>query len=182
MEELESLILERRKDLKYEFYIPSKESLMQQAVTAASFFLQKEITSLKQCLELSSSELKQVGVRLGIYGNFFRYKYETYYISALTLHMLGKRIFSREEYFENSYHVFLEQKKSGQIIKHPESYSTPCIRNTLQYAENIGLIDAVGGGYQVRDRDMVKKLVGQFANDLLQVYHLNLENSLMDDQ
>ena len=154
--------------------------MLKQAVAASSFFLERQLTTLDQCFKLTPQEREKVGLKLALYGNFFRYKYEAYYIASLTLYKIGKKSFTAQNYSQMSREIFTQQRHSGQIIKYPESYSRPVIQNTLKYAENIGLIQKKSDIFQVSNQSQVRNLIAKYANDLLSLYQINLEHSLQE--
>ena len=178
VEELTQLIQEKRKELKYEFYLPATSKMWKQALKVLDYFLAKNITAIDQLFSMTESEMDSLGERVGIYANLFRYKYEAYYIGNLTLIGLGHKTFSQDEYFKRSYETFILGQQSGQIIKHPESFSLPVIKNTLDYALNQGLVVADGKKLKVSDSERLKTLVYQYSQDLLEIYQTNLKGSL----
>lgn len=178
VDELTNLIQEKRKELKYEFYLPATVKMWNQALQVLDYFLAKNFSSIDQFFSMTESEMDSIGERVGIYANLFRYKYEAYYIGNLTLIGLGRKEFSQDEYFKRSYETFTLGQRSGQVIKYSESFSLPVIKNTLDYALNQGLVEATGNGLRVCDIDRLKTLVYQYSQDLLEIYQINLKSSL----
>lgn len=176
--DLEAFILDRRKELKYDLYLPTIPSLWETGLKTLSYYLNQTIDNLDDYLALPDGLKDGMGTQLGVFGNFFRYKYEAYYLSGITLLTFGVNPFSADTFFKSSRELFDLERSSGQIIKHPESYSQPVMKNTLSYALNRGLIKEKSNGFVVSDIGKIKDLILQYATDLSDLQQINLKNTL----
>lgn len=160
----------RRKQLKYEFYLPTVKELLSQALTIVSTSIGKEVHSLEDCLKLSTQELYLLAKKIGVFNRSCSYILEAYYIGLQTLKHLNTDSFNRERFLKMSKEVFEMEMLHGRLIKYPESYSTPLIKNSLLYFENMGILE-------IND-DVIEVVKPQLVDDLLEDLTLTLLSQL----
>ena len=178
LSEIEKYTLEKRKELKYDIYLPSVKTMWELSSKLISFFTDGKIERIEDLFELSLEDFEILGERLSIFGNFFRYKYEAYYVGSLTLLNLRGRRFNKEEFFALTKEIFQLEKLNGHVIKHSESYSLPVMKNTISYALNRGLVTRQEGLYEIADENKVKEMVIRYSQNILDIYQMNLRNTL----
>ena len=178
MAQIEEYTLEKRKELKYDIYLPSVETMWRLSSQLLSFFTGGKVTALEEVFSLAQEEFEELGERLSIFGNFFRYKYEAYYVGTLTILNLKDRKFNKEEFFALTKEIFQLEKLNGHVIKHSESYSLPVMKNTLNYALNQGLVRRDNDFYEIADEEKVKAMVIKYSQNILDIYQMNLRNTL----
>ncbi len=162
--------LERRKELKYEFYLPTISKMWQQAFVLLSDIVHKPIKHISDWLALSLEEKETIGRSLSYAGYFFRYKYEAYGLAMLTLLRLASKHFTEQDYLAMSREIFALEQMNGNIIKFPESYSIPIMKNTLNFAINSQLVNKNDQYYTVIDIPAVKAKLDHFLQDLFDIY------------
>lgn len=179
--EMEAFVLKKRKQLKYDIYIPAIDDMWSLGVRMVDYFSSGTIKSFSDVFKLEVSEFEKIGVKISIYGNFFRYKYEAYYLSFLTYLSLGTSQFTALEYFGLSQEIFDLERLNGLVIKYSESYSLPMMKNSLNYALNIGILSISAKDpekYLVNDLDNVKSLIIEYAENIASINQMNLRKSI----
>jgi sulfur relay (sulfurtransferase) DsrC/TusE family protein len=72
--------------------------------------------------------------------------------------------------------LFELELQHGRVVKYPEAYTTPILRDTLDYMENQKALERVDGGkYQVVDAAKVDALIEKFLRDLNDQVAINLK-------
>ncbi|MFK7826385.1 MAG: 1-acyl-sn-glycerol-3-phosphate acyltransferase [Oligoflexales bacterium] len=169
--QIEQYTLEKRKELKYDIYLPSVKTMWDLSSRLLSYFTNSKVPSIEQVFALSLEDFENLGERLSIFGNFFRYKYEAYYVGSLTLLNLRDRQFNKDEFFGLTKEIFQLEKLNGYVIKHPESYSLPVMKNTLNYALNQGLVTLDDGLYKIANNSKVKEM----SSDIHKIFLISIK-------
>jgi hypothetical protein len=64
----------------------------------------------------------------------------------------------------------------GRVVKYPEAYSVPIIKDTLDYLQNQQVLERVDGGrFRVTDVQKVEVLIEKFLRDLNDQVAINLK-------
>lgn len=176
--EVKQYIEEKRKELKFDIYLPPVETMWDLSSKLLAFFNDSKTMKLDDIFAISSEDFQDLGERVSVFGNFFRYKYEAYYVGSLTILNFSKQKFSREEFFDLSREIFQLEKLNGHVIKHSESYSLPVMKNTLNFALNRGFIEVNDGQYEISNLDKVKEMVIKYSQNILDIYQMNLRNTI----
>ncbi len=177
VEDLRRFFLAQRKQLVFEFYLPSIKEFQMKALEIISDAVGKPVESLEACMELNHKELYQILTRVSPFARINNYLIEAYYVAGLTLMELyrdQKEGFKLDTYTKKSKEVFESERKLKRVIKYPESYSVPLSKSSLQYYTHIKLVDSKAGFYQVVDADKLKAVVGSFEHDLTNQLILNV--------
>lgn len=174
--ELTKFLLGKRKELKYEFYLPSVRDMIGEALKIVEYATSKKVTSLKEAMELSSKELYDVAFKVRRFSTAFSYIYEGYYTSAITVKYLANEPFDQEKFLQISKELHMMEKEHGRVVKYPESYSVPLMKDTLSYLENIHIISkGPDSKYQLVDLERVNSLIEKFAQDVNDQVAVNLK-------
>jgi glycerol-3-phosphate O-acyltransferase len=176
LEELKSFLLQQRKQLKYEFYLPTVKELMTLGLQIVSHYIGRDIKSLEDAMDLSAHELYKIIDSIGVFSRGFNYLFEAYYISAATLKHLGKEPFTRDVFLKDSKEIFNLELKHGRFIKYPESYAQPILKNSLDFFLNQKLLDKeTGAGLKVVNAKLIDQQMETFAKHLVDLLTINLK-------
>ena len=75
----------KRKELKYEFYLPTVKEMIHEALNIVSFALGRKVLSIEECMKLSSQDLYLIATKVRRFSTALSYVYEAYYISSLAV-------------------------------------------------------------------------------------------------
>jgi glycerol-3-phosphate O-acyltransferase len=179
---LTKYLLKKRKELKYEFYLPTTKEMISEALKVVEFAVGSKIERLDEALAFPSEKLYKVARSVRRFSTAFSYIYEAYYISAITIKYLDPAAFSEEEFLQVSKELFIMEKEHGRIVQYPESYTVPKLKTTLLYFEKSGVIslDDETGLYDVIDVQRVNNSIEKFAKDINDQTAINLKFSQED--
>ncbi|MDA8792312.1 1-acyl-sn-glycerol-3-phosphate acyltransferase [Bacteriovoracaceae bacterium] len=168
---------ERRKQLKYEFYLPSIKEMFSQAQRIVSMSLNKEILSLTDILTFPQEDLNHLAESVKRFSSLLTFTYEAYFISAVTAKYLAQEGFTLEKYLEISRELFQIEIEHGRVVKYQESYSTSLMKNTLSYLENKHAIDfnESTGLYTITNLPKIDELIEKFATEINDQMSINLK-------
>jgi len=166
----------KRKELKYEFYLPSVKEMIHHALDIISFALGKKIESLEEALHFSSQDLYALAAKVRHFSTAFSYIYEAYYISAVSIKYLGTEKFTVERFIQVARELFSLEIEHGRVVKYPESFAVPIIKDTLDYLENLKVLQKLDSGYYVLiDSPRLDLLIEKFIRDLNDQVTINLK-------
>jgi glycerol-3-phosphate O-acyltransferase len=135
--ELTKFLLVKRKELKYEFYLPTAKEMINVALKVVEYAVGRKLNNLAQALEFTPEDLYAVAVKVRRFSTAFSYIYESYYISAVTVKYLGEERFTLERFLAVAKELYDMEKEHGRVVKYPESFSVPNLKDTLKYLENL---------------------------------------------
>lgn len=167
--DLKNFLIAKRKELKFEFYLPSVREMLAQALAIISSAVGRKIGSLEDAFLLNPQELYSVARKVRRFATGFSYIFEAYYIGAISARYLKDKIFNELKFMQVAKDLFAIEEKHGRVIRYPESYSVNAIKNSLSYFVNQGSIKEVEGKpgfYQVVDKKQIEKWAQAFAGDL----------------
>ncbi len=166
----------KRKELKYEFYLPSVKEMIHHALDIISFALGKKIESLEEALHFSSQDLYALAAKVRHFSTAFSYIYEAYYISAVSIKYLGTEKFTVERFIQVARELFSLEIEHGRVVKYPESFAVPIIKDTLDYLENLRVLQKLDSGYYILiDSPRLDLLIEKFIRDLNDQVTINLK-------
>ncbi len=164
--ELTTFLLQKRNELKYEFYLPSAKEVLGQSLKVLSYYLGKDVQFLKESLELTSDELLTVALRLRSFASALVHIYEGYFIAGKALFHLVAQEFTEEEFLAVSKEVFDMEYHYGRVVTFPESYSLVTMKNVLEFFLNTGVLFEQDGLYSVQKSIVLDEYIARFAKDL----------------
>ncbi len=166
----------KRKELKYEFYLPTVKEMVLHAHEVVAYALGRPLAQLDEALRFGPSELFQLASKVRHFSTAFSYLYEAYYLAAISAKYLGNEQFNGERFLQVAQELFELELQHGRVVKYPEAYSTPILKDTLEYMENQKALERVEGGlYQVVDAARVDALIEKFLRDLNDQVAINLK-------
>ena len=173
--ELTRFLLQKRKELKYEFYLPSVKELLSQALKVISYAIGREIKTLEECLEFSHKELYQIAAKLRNFSSAFVHLYEAYYLGGVTLKHLLHEKFNSERFLQVSKEVFDLEKTHGRVIRYSESYSVQVMKNCLAYYQNQQIIQLKAEKYTIEDFKGLDDRIEKFGTELNNLVAVNFK-------
>src|SRR5690606_5544667 len=105
------------------------------------YALGRRVESLEECMRLSSQDLYLVATKVRRFSTAFSYLYEAYYISGLAIKYMGDESFTQERFIQVAKELFSLELEHGRVVKYPESFTVPIIKDTLIYHQNQKIID-----------------------------------------
>lgn len=173
--DLHHFLLERRKELRFEFYLPSAVSMLRESLEIVSFALGRKMTGLEECLTLTNQELYLVAAKVRPFSTALSYLYESYYIAACTLKFLHKNPFTVESFIQVAKELHEMELAHGRIVKYPESFLVPVLKDSLKYFIHAGMLSVSEHKYTVMAQDLVDKAIEKFAGDINDQVVLNFK-------
>jgi glycerol-3-phosphate O-acyltransferase len=173
---LTRFLMNKRKELKYEFYLPSNKEMIQEALAIITYALGRPVSSMEECMRFSSQELYQIATKIRSFSTALSYLYEAYYISSLAVKYLAHENFTQDRFIQVSKELFNLELEHGRVIKYPESYAVPIIKDTLIYHQNQKVIERNDDRtFKVVDQPKLDELIEKFIRDLNDQVAINLK-------
>lgn len=172
---LTRFLMAKRKELKYEFYLPTAKEMIYEALDVISYALGRRVESLEECMKLSSQELYLIATKVRRFSTALSYLYEAYYISGLTLKYLSSETFTSERFVQVAKDLFELELEHGRVVKYPEAFAVPIIKETLDYHFHQKVIEKTEKGFQVSDAAKLDDLIEKFIRDLNDQVAINLK-------
>jgi len=168
--------MEKRKELKYEFYLPTVKEMIREALNVISFALGRKVESLEECMRLSSQDLYQIATKVRRFSTALSYLYEAYYLSSLALKYLAKENFNHDKFVQVAKELFSLELEHGRVVKYPESFAVPIIKDTLVYFQSRKIIDRTEDrSFKVIDQEGLDEAIEKFIRDLNDQVAINLK-------
>lgn len=165
--QLTRFLLTQRKELKYEFYLPSVKEMMAEALSIISFSLGREIHSLDECMKLSSQDLFQIASKVRRFSTALSYLYEAYYLSAISLRYLDKESFTQDRFIQVAKELSSIELEHGRVMKYSESFAVPILKETLNFFQNQKVLERnADKSFKISDAGKLDELVEKFIRDL----------------
>jgi len=174
--QLTRFLMMKRKELKYEFYLPTIKEMIVEALNVISYALGRRVDSLEECMKLSSQELYQIATKVRRFSTALSYLYEAYYISSLAVKYLSLENFTQERFVQVAKELFNLEIEHGRVIKYPESFAVPIIKDTLIYHQNQKVIERnEDRTFKVVDHGKLDDSIEKFIRDLNDQVAINLK-------
>jgi len=174
--ELTKYLLVKRKELKYEFYLPKTSQMLEEGVKVIEYALGRKIEKLDDVLGFSVEELYQIASKVRRFSTVLSQIYEAYYISIITVKYLNDSTFSEEEFLQIAQELFVMEKEHGRIVKYQESFTIPKMKATLNFLVNLGVLRINDKEkYEVLNPNKVGALIEKFARDVNDQISINLK-------
>ena len=166
----------KRKELKYEFYLPSVKEMIREALNIISYALGRKVVSIEECLKLSSQELYQVATKVRRFSTALSYLYEAYYISSLSVKYLASESFTQDRFVQVAKELFELELEHGRVVKYPEAFAVPIIKETLDYHLNNKVLERnEDRTFRVVDIPKLEESIEKFIRDLNDQVSINLK-------
>jgi glycerol-3-phosphate O-acyltransferase len=166
----------KRKELKYEFYLPTVKEMIREALNIISYALGRKVESIDECMKLSSQELYQIATKVRRFSTALSYLYEAYYISSLAVKYLASESFTQERFIQVAKELFDLELEHGRVVKYPESFAVPIIKETMDYHLNQKVIERNDDRtYKVIDIPKLDASIDKFIRELNDQVSINLK-------
>ncbi len=139
--DLNKYLMEQRKELKYEFYLPTVREFLVHSLEVVSYAVGEKVKTIEACLHFDEDKQKKLSNTLKLFSTSFVYIYEAYFLGANALHFLKNESFDKKRFFAVARDLFEIEREHGRIIHYYESYSTHMLTNTLQFFINQSSIE-----------------------------------------
>lgn len=174
--QLTRFLMMKRKELKYEFYLPDIKEMIQEALGVVSYSLGRKVESIEECMKLSPQEMYQIASKVRHFSTALSYLYEAYYISSLAVKYLSNENFTQDRFIQVSKELFNLELEHGRVIKYPESYTVPIIKDTLIYHQNQKILERnEDRTFRVVDQLKLDDSIEKFIRDLNDQVAINLK-------
>jgi glycerol-3-phosphate O-acyltransferase len=173
---LTRFLMNKRKELKYEFYLPTIKEMILEALEVFSYALDRKVESLEEIMRFSSQDLYLIATKVRRFSTALSYLYEAYYISCLTIKYLSNENFTQERFVQVAKELFTLEIEHGRIIKYPEAFAVPIVKDTLIYHQNQKVIERNDDRtFRVVDKVKLDESVEKFIRDLNDQVSINLK-------
>ncbi|MFZ4713503.1 MAG: 1-acyl-sn-glycerol-3-phosphate acyltransferase [Bacteriovoracaceae bacterium] len=172
---LTKFLISKRKELKYEFYLPDTREMINLALRIISEAIGRKVENLAEAFNFSPQELFKIATMVKRFSTAFTHIYETYYIGCMALKHLANEQFSSDRFLQVSKDIFELERVHGRIVKYSETYTVPHMKSTLEYFLKMEVIDKNLGKYKVIDLKKVDGMIEHFAQELNDQITFNLK-------
>ena len=175
--ELKEFFLEKRNQLKHEFYLPTVKQFFYGTLEIIGYIIGRKILHLEELINFSNQEFYKAALHLGVFNRFFSHISEAYYISGLTLKSLNQKYpegFKVDTYHKRFRTIFNEELKLGRLIRYQEGGSTALISSSLKYFTHLKLIENQEGVLKLVNQAKLEALVNQLEKDLINQITFNI--------
>ncbi len=174
--QLTRFLMNKRKELKYEFYLPSVKEMISEALDVISFCLGRRLVSLEECMKLPPQELYLIATKVRRFSTALSYLYEAYYISCLAVKYLANENFTADRYVQVAKELFELEQEHGRVVKYPEAFAVPIIKDVIVYHQNARIIERnEDRTFKVVDKTKLDETIEKFIHDLNDQVAINLK-------
>ena len=174
--DLTKFLLAKRKELKYEFYLPSVKEMIGFAIEIVSWATGKKMKSIDEALKFTPQQLHDVAMKVRRFSTAFSYIYEAYFLAVISVKYLLNEPFGEERFIQVAKELAKIELEHGRIMKYSESFSVPAMKDTLKFLENQRVIERNGeGDFVVVNAEKVDDLIEKFAQDINDQVSINLK-------
>ncbi|MDH4467235.1 MAG: 1-acyl-sn-glycerol-3-phosphate acyltransferase [Bacteriovoracaceae bacterium] len=173
--ELSRFLMEKRRELRFEFYLPSIKQMLGLALSIVAYTIGRELSSLEEVFTLNKEELFQIGQKIKPFSNAITYIYETYYLAVLAYRFFGDQYFTQEEFLSVSKEIHELELSHGRIIKYRESYLVPILKDCVNFFIHTQLIAKSNDKYHVINPQNLDYYLAKFSADANDRVGVNLK-------
>jgi hypothetical protein len=150
--------------------------MIREALNIISYALGRKVVSIDECLKLSSQELYLVATKVRRFSTALSYLYEAYYISSLSVKYLASESFTQERFIQVAKELFELELEHGRVVKYPEAFAVPIIKETLDYHLNNKVLERnEDRTFRVVDIPRLEESIEKFIRDLNDQVSINLK-------
>ena len=150
--------------------------MIREALNIISYALGRKVVSIEECLKLSSQELYLVATKVRRFSTALSYLYEAYYISSLSVKYLASESFTQERFIQVAKELFELELEHGRVVKYPEAFAVPIIKETLDYHLNNKVLERnEDRTFRVVDIPRLEESIDKFIRDLNDQVSINLK-------
>ncbi len=174
------ILLNLRRQLEYEFYLPTAKQFFFQAREVVRWCVGKEdLMGIDGVINMVPRDFYKIVTGVGVFSKSLVYIHEAYYISALTIKALASELaeFKMEDFWKKSREVYEWQKGIGRVITFSESFSKPILKNSIKYFIHQNNLICENGFYRVRDTEEFDWLLESLEKDLMDQLSFNIRET-----
>jgi hypothetical protein len=146
------------------------------ALDIVSYGVGRKIESTDEFFKFSSQELYQIATKVRRFSTALSYIYEAYYISAITVKYLTNEAFTQERFIQVAKELFSLEIEHGRVVKYPESFAVPIIKDTLDYYVTNNMLEKTEDRkFRVIDNAKLDQIIEKFIHDLNDQVAINLK-------
>jgi len=175
MTDLSKFLMEKRRELRFEFYLPSIKHMLSLSLSIVAYTIGRELASLEDIFTLSKDEMFQIGQKIKPFSNVISFIYETYYLAVLSFRFFRDQEFSQADFLSVSKEIHALELSHGRIIKYQESYLVPILKDCINYFIHVQLISLNDGKYNVNRVDDLEYYLAKFSADANDRVGINLK-------
>lgn len=179
VEDLTKFLIRKRKDLRFEFYLPSVQETLDEAMKIVSFSVGEKIHSLEDAFTLSQNDLYKIATSVRAFSTGFSYIFEAYFLTASSLKYLTKSSFSYDKFLSVTKEVYQMELLHGKVVQYPESFIAPVLKNGLKFLQAKGAIEEVGKEFQIVDFEKIQQARENLIIDLQEQVSLGQKLSMV---
>lgn len=174
--QLTRYLMKKRKELKYEFYLPGIKEMMSEAMKILSYALEREIKSFDEVMKFSSQEMFQIATKIKNFSTALSYLYESYYISILAINYLKAAPFTQDKFLSVVKELFQLEIEHGRVIRYNESFAVPILKDTLIHFQSEKILSRTESReFIVNDSEKLERALDQFVKDLNDQVAINVK-------
>ena len=176
-QDLKHFFLEQRRQLKYEFYLPTVKQVFYKTLSIVSKAVGRRVVSLEEIMELSRREIYSVIQKVGVFGRSLSYLLEGYYLSALAVRMVGKEFpegVKQDVHLRKVKDLYQHEVGIGHMIRYSESFSVELVKSSLNFFRHLKMVEQKEGMLKVIDAEKVDKLIERYEKDLVDLVTFNI--------
>ena len=170
-------LLLKRKELKYEFYLPTVKEMIHEAEKIVEYATGERLENIGEALEFPPEKLYAIASKVRRFSTAFSYIYEAYYIAAISVKYLADKEFTQDKFVQIAKELFEMEREHGRVVKYPESFNIPVMKASLEYLLNLEILEKKNEKYLVKDLEKVNYLIEKFARDVNDQVAINLKFS-----
>ncbi len=174
-DDLVVFLKQKRKELKFEFYLPKNAEMTNEAIQIMSYALNRKIDHINTVLTLTVDELYKVASLVKNFASALSFIYEAYYISAISIKYLSEDKFTEEQFLNVTKELFEMEKEHGRIVRYNESFTVPKMKATLEYLIFLEVVKKDEKKYEVTDLGKLNYLIEKFAKDVNDQVSINMK-------
>lgn len=168
-------LLVKRKELKYEFYLPTVKEMILEAKKIVEYATGERLERIEDALGFAPEKLYSIASKVRRFSTAFSYIYEAYYIAAISIKFLGDKEFTEEKFVQVAKELFEMEREHGRVVKYPESFNVPVMKASLRYLVNMDIIEVEKDKYTVKKMEKINQLIEKFARDVNDQVAINLK-------
>lgn len=174
--QLTRYLMKKRKELKYEFYLPSVKEMMQEALKILSYALNREVKSLDEALKFSTQDMYLIATKIKNFSTALSYLYESYYISIMAINYLKGSGFTQDKFLQVVKELFTLEIQHGRVIRYNESFAVPILKDTLIHFQNEKVLARnESREFIVHDPEKLEQSLDSFVKDLNDQVAINVK-------
>lgn len=175
--QLTKYLITKRKELKYEFYLPTVKEMINEAMRIVELATGDKLKSLDEALSFPPEKLYGIASKVRRFSTAFSYIYEAYFIACTTVKYLSDSEFSEDKFIQVGKELFEMEREHGRVVRYPESFNAPVMKASLKYLTNLKVLSKQEDKFKLEDVGKVNQLIEKFARDVNDQVAVNLKFS-----